>query len=331
MGSCRSCGLVQTWASPHWRKECDRIYSTYRIYRQSGGREQAVFGGGAVEPRSARIVRGLRSVHRLPNHGNLLDVGCGNGGFLRAFQEKYPQWRLYGTEFDRRNEKELKKIPGFVRLYPKKDRPPSGQFHLISLIHVLEHLERPSNFLAGLMDLASPGAKVLIEVPDAEANPFILPVADHVSHFDRRSLRRIAEKAGLEVELLRNDLVPRELTLIAAPKPKNLRKRLKSLAASGWLMRNLRELQGFASKATQEARNGSLTVFGSSLGAAWIYGVLKGRVRAFLDEDAVRHGRIFLGRRIQGLAGGGGKVVIPLAGKIRKSVAFKLRQAGWLC
>jgi len=331
MGRCRSCGLVQTWASPHWRKECDRIYSTYRIYRQSGGKEQAVFGGGAVEPRSARIVRGLRSVHRLPNHGNLLDVGCGNGGFLRAFHEKYPQWRLHGTEYDRRNEKELKKIPGFARLYSGKVKPLAGHFHLISLIHVLEHLENPSAFLTGLVDLALPGAKILIEVPDAEANPFILPVADHVSHFDRRSLRRIAEKAELEVELLRNDLVPRELTLIATLNPKNFRRRAKTLAALGWLKRNLHELKEFARKATREARNGPLTVFGSSLGAAWIYGVAKGRVRAFLDEDAVRHGRIFLGRRIQGLAGGGGKVVIPLAGKIRKSVAFKLRQAGWLC
>jgi SAM-dependent methyltransferase len=260
-----------------------------------------------------------------------LDVGCGNGGFLRAFHEKYPQWRLYGTEFDRRNENVLKKIPGFVRLYAEKNRPPSGQFHLISMVHVLEHLERPSNFLAGLVNLAFPGAKFLIEVPDAESNPFILPVADHVSHFDRRSLRKIAEKAGLEVELLRKDLVLRELTLIAVPKQKNLRRRLWSLAAPGWLKRNLDELQGFARKATQEARNGSLTVFGSSLGAAWTYGVVKGRVRFFLDEDVFRHGRAFLGREIQGLADGGARVVLPLAQQMKARVASKLRKYGWVC
>lgn len=326
MGSCRSCGLVQTWASPQWRKECTRIYSTYRIYRQSGGKEQAVFGSGAGEPRSARLVRGLRSVHRLSARGSVLDVGCGNGGFLRAFHEQYPQWRLSGTEFDRRNEKELKKIPGFVRLYAKKDRPPTGQFHLISLIHVLEHLEQPSNFLAGLLKLARPGAKVLIEVPDAKANPFILPVADHISHFDWRSLRTVAEKAGLRVEEMRNDLVPRELTLIATVNPKNFRRRIKPPMAPGWLKPNLHELHGFARKATREARNGPLTVFGSSLGAAWIYGVAKGRVSTFLDEDTARHGGIFLGRRIQGLMKSGKKVLIPLAKKIRKQIATKLSQ-----
>lgn len=326
MGSCRSCGLVQTWASPQWRKECIRIYSTYRIYRQSGGKEQAVFGGGAGEPRSVRLVRGLRSVHRLSARGSVLDVGCGNGGFLRAFHEMYPQWGLYGTEFDRRNEQVLQRIPGFVRLYCGSKNPPNGHFDLISLVHVLEHLEHPAHFLAGLLKLARPRAKILIEVPDAKANPFILPVADHISHFDRRSLRTVAEKAGLRVQVLRSDLVPRELTLIATVNPKNSPRRAKPPMAPGWLKPNLQELHGFARKATREARNEPLTVFGSSLGAAWIYGVVKGRVSTFLDEDTARHGGMFLGRRIQGLMKSGKKVLIPLAKKIRKRIAIKLSQ-----
>lgn len=330
IGSCQSCGLVQTWASPRWRKECVRIYSTYRIYRQSGGQEQAVFRGGEGEPRSARIVRGLGEDCRIAARGNLLDVGCGNGGFLRAFQARHPRWHLCGTEFDRRNERVLKKIPGFARLYCGKQKPPRGRFDLISLVHVLEHLEHPSGYLAGLRELARPGAKFVIEVPDAEANPFILPVADHVSHFDRKSLRTVVEKAGLKVELLRNDLVPRELTVVATVAGRKGGPRRKRSPVPAWLKCNLAELESLARVARREARRARLTVFGSSLGAAWIYGAVRGRVRAFLDEDTVRHGRKFLGCPIRLPEGGYGRaVLVPLAKNIRTAVGQKLKRLGW--
>jgi SAM-dependent methyltransferase len=266
----------------------------------------------------------------MASRGNLLDVGCGNGGFLRAFRARNPRWRLCGTEFDRRNEKVLKKIPGFVRLYCGKHMPPPGQFDLISLVHVLEHLENPSGYLAGLRQLSRPGAKFVIEVPDAEANPFILPVADHVSHFDRRSLRTIVEKAGLKVEFLRNDLVPRELTLVAKlALRKGVVPRKRPLVPP-WLRRNLSELGAFARLARREARRAPLTVFGSSLGAAWIYGVTRGRVKEFLDEDTDRQGRRFLGRPIRLPAWGCGRVVlVPLALKVRSVVTGKLGSLGW--
>lgn len=301
VGNCRSCGLVQTRVSPQWRKECTRIYSTYRIYRQSGGKEQAVFGNGAGEPRSVRIVRGLRSIYRLPHRGNLLDVGCGNGGFLRAFHEKYASWRLYGTEFDRRNEQILKRIHGFARLFCGSKQPPRGYFDLISLVHVLEHLEHPSRFLRNLVDLARPGAKFLIEVPNAEANPFILPVADHVSHFDRRSLRHVAENAGLKVQYLTATLVPRELTAVASAEKKIINRGKKISKKNKWVKNNIYQLARFSEKAQKEGKEKKLIVFGSSLGAGWLYGACRGQIKFFMDEDKNRIGRKHLGIPIKSL------------------------------
>ncbi|NQT23622.1 MAG: methyltransferase domain-containing protein, partial [Candidatus Omnitrophica bacterium] len=69
----------------------------------------------------------------------VLDVGCGNGGFLRALRVQFPRWGLSGTEFDRRNEKALRKIGGFRKLYDSQSTPPAASFDLISLVHVLEH------------------------------------------------------------------------------------------------------------------------------------------------------------------------------------------------
>jgi SAM-dependent methyltransferase len=332
IGVCSACDLVQSILSPSWGGECRKIYSTYHIYRQSGGAEQAVFSGGQGTPRSKKIVDWLKQQARLPMRGEVLDVGCGNGGFLRALRGEFPRWGLSGTEFDRRNEKALRKIRGFHKLYDSRSTPPAASFDLISLVHVLEHMAAPSEYLKGLHPLARPGARVLIQVPDAERNPFILPVADHASHFSQSSLRRVAERAGIRVKSVRHDVVARELTLLGewGVKQKAGGRRSGKHGGREWAEKNLGLLKRMSDEAQREAKNGKLVVFGSSLGAAWIHGITRGRVETFLDEDRARHGRKHLGVPIvrPGMGQGRG-VLLPLAGKTRRWVEKMLKSKGW--
>ena len=332
MGICSGCDLVQAILSPSWDAECRKIYSTYRIYRQSGGAEQAVFSGGEGRPRSQKIVRWLKQRGRLPIRGQVLDVGCGNGGFLRAMRREFPRWGLSGTEFDRRNEKVLRRIAGFRKLYDRRGSPPAESFDLISLVHVLEHMAAPSEYLASLRPLALPGARVLIQVPNAERNPFILPVADHASHFSRSSLRRVAEKAGIRVRSVRHDVVAREITLLGEWYGKDKSGVHGSVNPGGrkWAEKNLGFLGRMSDGAKREAKKENLVVFGSSLGAAWIYGITRGRIKTFLDEDPARQGRKHLGIPIvrPGIGQGRG-VLVPLAGKTREWVEKMLKSKGW--
>ena len=332
MGVCSSCDLVQAILSPSWGAECRKIYSTYHIYRQSGGAEQAVFSGGQGTPRSKKIVDWLKRQARLPMRGQVLDVGCGNGGFLRALRGEFPRWGLSGTEFDRRNEKALRKIRGFHKLYDSRSTPPAASFDLISLVHVLEHMAAPSEYLKGLRPLARPGARVLIQVPDAERNPFILPVADHASHFSQGSLRRVAERAGIRVKSVRHDVVARELTLLGewGGIKKAVRHRSGKHGGRKWAEKNLGLLKRMSDEAQRAAKKRKLVVFGSSLGAAWIHGITGGRVETFLDEDRARHGRKHLGVPIvrPGMGQGRG-VLVPLAEKTRRWVEKMLKSKGW--
>jgi SAM-dependent methyltransferase len=332
MGVCSACDLVQAILSPSWGGECRKIYSTYHIYQQSGGAEQAVFSGGQGMPRSKKIVDWLKRQARLPMRGQVLDVGCGNGGFLRALRGEFPRWGLSGTEFDRRNEKALRKIRGFRKLYDSRSTPPAANFDLISLVHVLEHMAAPSEFLAGLRTLARPGTRVLIQVPDAERNPFILPVVDHASHFSRSSLRRVAERAGIRVKSVRHDVVARELTLLGewGGMKKAEGRRSRNRGGKKWAEKNLGLLKRMSDEAQREAKKEKLVVFGSSLGAAWIHGITRGRVKTFLDEDRARHGRKHLGVPIvrPGIGQGRG-VLVPLAGKTRRWVEKMLKSKGW--
>lgn len=332
MGVCSACDLVQAILSPSWGAECRKIYSTYHIYRQSGGAEQAVFRAGQGMPRSQKIVDWLKRQARLPMRGEVLDVGCGNGGFLRALRGEFSRWELSGTEFDRRNEKALKKIRGFRKLYDSQSTPPAASFDLISLVHVLEHMAAPSEYLKGLRPLARPGARLLIQVPDAERNPFILPVADHASHFSKSSLRRVAERGGIRVKSVRHDVVARELTLLGEWGRKKNAKTLRSRKCGGrkWAEKNLGLLKRMSDEAQRAAKKEKLVVFGSSLGAAWIHGITRGGVETFLDEDRARHGRKHLGVPIvrPGMGQGRG-ILVPLAGKTRRWVEKMLKSKGW--
>jgi hypothetical protein len=97
-----------------------------------------------------------------------------------------------------------------------------------------------------------------------------------------------------------------------------------------WAEKNLGLLRRISDEAQREAKKEKLVVFGSSLGAAWIHGITRGRVGTFLDEDRARHGRNYFGVPIvrPGMGQGRG-VLVPLAGKTRRWVEKMLKSKGW--
>jgi SAM-dependent methyltransferase len=79
-------------------------------------------------------------------------------------------------------------------------------FGLITCIDVLEHLRRPDDALAHMAELLHPGGVVMITTIDVKGlGANVLGTRwphfhrDHLWYFDRRSLQRLAEKAGLHV------------------------------------------------------------------------------------------------------------------------------------
>ena len=102
IGACRSCGLLQKETSRAWQQLCDQIYGDYQIYHQAGGEEQKARGRGGVRlaPRSELIADFLSKTGTMPQEGCVLDIGCGNGAFLRAMGKTFPGWRLTGSDLN---------------------------------------------------------------------------------------------------------------------------------------------------------------------------------------------------------------------------------------
>jgi len=133
----------------------------------------------------------------------ILDLGCANGGLLAALKSR-GFLNLTGvdpSESCATATRQLHKIDAVAAsLYALPDL---GLFDIITLSHVLEHLEDLRGAARNFARLLRPNGMVYIEVPDASrySEFLIAPFQDfnteHINHFSHRSLRRLMATVGL--------------------------------------------------------------------------------------------------------------------------------------
>ena len=298
LATCRRCDTVQKVIDRAWEAEVGEIYDTYAIYHQAAGAEQVVAAGGALASRSARLAEFLAS-REIESAGQLLDVGCGNGAFLRAFARTRPSWDLVGTELSDKYKHEVEQIAGVQRLHVGDAAGLDETFDLVSMIHVLEHLVRPGSYLAALRDRLTAGGLLLIEVPDCSKNPFDLLIADHATHFTPGRLRAVVEAAGYEVVDLSDAWVPKEITLLARPQPGATATVPAEAGTSEHAGTAGVEWLGTVREAARAAASRQpFGIFGTSIAATWLAEELSNSVAFFVDEDANRVGVPFRGRPV---------------------------------
>ncbi len=331
---CRECSAAQSPADEQWFSEIREIYSAYSAYRQGGGEEQCVLDPvtGKVTQRSRVLVNRLMALKGFPQSGTVMDIGCGTGGTLKAFSD-LSGWRLFGSELDGRSLPVLKSIRGFEELYtcPLSGLP--GQFTLITMVHALEHFPEPVTTLRALHAKIAPGGRLFVEVPNAEANPFDYLIADHMLHFTPRTLTSAAARSGFAVDCLAVNWVTKELSLTALPV--DTADEPAPEAATG-LVDEIRARIAWLSRFVETARQASaggrpFGLFGSSIAATWLCGVLDDRVSFFVEEDTNRVGRTHLNRPIfsPGQAPTGSVVFLAMAPQVARLIAERLHNASF--
>jgi SAM-dependent methyltransferase len=297
---CHSCGAIQKLATKKWWAEAADIYRNYEMYHLSQGAEQLVFGDvGAIKPRSERLVEFAVAKSSLPDSGQLIDIGCGNGEALKNFSRVLPDWRLSGAELNDKVLKDLRRLPNFAELYTIPLEQIEERFNFVAMIHSLEHMPAPLKTLAHAIGLTVPGGTLFIEVPDVETSPFDLLVADHLMHFSRASLGELATRAGMSIAMLANDIVPKEITMFGSRGtpmvPPRSPERGRRLARSivGWLVDVMAQIENLAAKS-------KIGIFGTSVAGMAFYGAFRDRVAFFVDEDPARIGKSYQGTPVLG-------------------------------
>jgi hypothetical protein len=332
---CERCGLLQAAMDMTWKEEVRRIYASYDCHYQSGGIDQSVYDlvTGAPTKRAEKLLRELTRRELLPSGGLMVDIGCGSGGFLKAFASVLPHWRLAGLEQAAKYEADIRAIPGMVAFFPTPLDQLEGEYSLVTLIHVFEHIPQPCATLQRLGTHLQPEGVFFIEVPDYEENPFELVVADHASHFSRSQLLRVVERAGSRRKHQDLNWLPKELSLVATkprepiadyPSPET------TLATVAQIRSQIHWLKSVANQASDHSRQQPFGVFGTSIAATWLVGVVgEDAIEFFVDEDPSRIGLQHFGKPILAPheVSADSTVFVPLAPTVAEAVRKRLSPA----
>ncbi|HNP63079.1 MAG TPA: class I SAM-dependent methyltransferase [Woeseiaceae bacterium] len=151
----------------------------------------------AVSPLFAQHMQQVRNLlkARYPAGTAVVEVGCGKGEFVELLQsDGYFEVRGYDGAYEGSN-------PGIEKRFLTAD----DKLHadLVVLRHVLEHIQRPHEFLSLLSGIFA-DAEIYIEVPDfawIEKNQAFFDITyEHVNYFTPQSLARLfksVEQHGL--------------------------------------------------------------------------------------------------------------------------------------
>ncbi len=335
LGVCAVCGTTQHRFDVAWHAQAKEVYSGYEIYHHSGGAEQAVFGGGgggasgAAESRSSRLLSRLIGAVSLPASGRLLDVGCGNGALLREAGRHLRNWRLTGTELSGKHRGAVERLPGVERMVVGDVTEAQGRFEVVTLVHVLEHVVEPGALLAAVKQKMSEGGLMVVQCPDQGVNPFDLLIVDHATHFTDRTLGSLLGREGFEV-VAGGSWVTKELSVVARAGGGGTHDVADARLEWERAAEQVRWLHAAVEWAQRCAETRSVGLFGTSIAATWMLGVLGERVGFFVDEDPSRVGKRYHGREViapeQVPAGSEVLMMLPL--EVARRVVDRIGRAG---
>lgn len=214
---CERCGLV--FQSPRMsQSELDAFYAQgYRTLVQ--GTEEITDKDLRIQAGRARHL--MTFLQRASVQPSLhLDIGASSGVLLDQSRQRFNA-RVIGVEPGEAYRQ--KAVDQGMEYYADISQlPPSNKFDLISLIHVLEHLPDPVEYLKNLReDYLAASGRLLLEVPNLFGHSSY--EVSHLTAYHSKSLQRCLQLAGYRVTASfthgnpRSPILRLYLTILAVP------------------------------------------------------------------------------------------------------------------
>jgi len=247
-----ACALI--WLNPAPAQDLSQLYEGYYTH------------GDVVAGRS--VLRAARAVYRLivdaglamlgvlaekrrahlmflggEAPATLVDIGCGDGGFLREMADR--GWQVSGVDFDAAAVSVARRRGLDVAVGTVESLVGTGRrFDVLTAGHVIEHLPDPVQFLRHCRSVLRPGGRMVIKTPNGAGFGHRrygrswrgLEPPRHLHIFTRTALIACAQQAGLQVCACFTTCAEAEWMLIASHfLRKNGRFRFQELAAREFL------------------------------------------------------------------------------------------------
>jgi 2-polyprenyl-3-methyl-5-hydroxy-6-metoxy-1,4-benzoquinol methylase len=169
---------------------------------------QTIHTTGPIAPHPLQWSRGEQLTH-LSGPGKVLDVGCGDGLFLKAMQQL--GWSCVGVEPNQSAVEFARSHLGLdVRLGEIFAIGAQENFDLITLWDALEHTPSPTTVLSHAAKLLTPTGRIALSVPNWDSFErmifrgrwIALDAPRHLYHFSPQTATHLLNKCGFEIQKL---------------------------------------------------------------------------------------------------------------------------------
>ena len=201
---CLNCGLLYTMPRPD--KDKIGLYYKSEAYFSHQENKKGFIPKVYERVKSINLKHKYRLATSGMQPGKLLDIGCGVGDFLHTAEMH--GWECIGVE-PSEDAKAIaqKRMKGMIITSEELESFSDGAFDVITMWHVLEHVDDLKWQVAQLQRLVKPSGRVVIAVPNYksydgqyyEEHWAAYDVPRHLNHFNQITLSKIFKTSGLEL------------------------------------------------------------------------------------------------------------------------------------
>jgi len=200
---CKDCGLLYTTPRPN-KDEIGKYYKSDEYYSHQENKEGFI-------PKVYEKVKSINLKNKYTiatektRKGKILDIGCGVGDFLHTMEQH--GWEGTGVEPSEEAKAIAKKrIKAQLLSSEEQENLTEGSFDVITMWHVLEHVDALRWQIQQLYRLCKPGGRIIIALPNYKSYDgqyykaawAAYDVPRHLNHFNEETIIKIFEESHLK-------------------------------------------------------------------------------------------------------------------------------------
>ncbi len=154
---------------------------------------------------------GTRTVtHYVPKGGRMIEIGCGNGGFLKVLQRLRPDIQLSGIDIE---DVGITDIVGFTFYHGQLEEVeiPAQSFDAVYCSNLIEHVPDPLLFLRKCHRILKPGGVIVGVTPDhLSVDRYVFGrywagyhYPRHTFLFNHHNIRQFLRASGFEISKIK--------------------------------------------------------------------------------------------------------------------------------